>query len=254
MSILAYHSVDPHFSWGVTRVTPQNFSKQIQMLVAAHTEFYTVSDYLQQSRVNTSKKIAITFDDGYESVYHFAFPVLEKYGLTATVFVNPGYVGQYNTWDATFGIRFRHMNWRQLAELLDAGWEIGSHGLWHRDITRLAKMQCAEELLLSRNIIEKRLGRCSSVFSFPFGNGNNDVWRQCREVGYTAGLAMGPNSLTAAGDEVKSRTGIYLFDNLFLFTQKAFAKNRFFFTLLQRFFDMCSNLTVLTQLKKWHVQ
>lgn len=254
MSILAYHIVDSHFSWGVTRVTPSSFLKQIQSLVAANITFLTVSDYLQQGGEEKGKKIAITFDDGYESVYNFAFPILAKYGITATVFVNPGYVGQYNTWDATFGIRFRQMNWRQLDELAQAGWEIGSHGLWHRDITRLSKRQNDDELLLSKKIIQKRLGQCSHVFSFPFGNCNEKIWRQCRTHGYAAGLAMGGRPAAAGNGDVQSRTGIYLFDSLFLFTQKAFAKRARFFILMQRFLDMCSNLTVLTQSRKWHVQ
>ena len=36
------------------------------------------------------RHVVITFDDGYESVYRVSFPVLQRYGFTATVFVTVG--------------------------------------------------------------------------------------------------------------------------------------------------------------------
>lgn len=38
--------------------------------------------------------ITITFDDGYENVFRTAFPLLHKFGMTASVFVNPKFIDQ----------------------------------------------------------------------------------------------------------------------------------------------------------------
>jgi peptidoglycan/xylan/chitin deacetylase (PgdA/CDA1 family) len=45
------------------------------------------------------RTVCITFDDGYRSVHDLALPVLEEFGLPATVFVTSGHVGQGNMWN-----------------------------------------------------------------------------------------------------------------------------------------------------------
>jgi peptidoglycan/xylan/chitin deacetylase (PgdA/CDA1 family) len=45
------------------------------------------------------RAICITFDDGYRSVHDLALPVLQKFGLPATVFVTSGYIGERNMWN-----------------------------------------------------------------------------------------------------------------------------------------------------------
>ena len=245
--------VDSRFSWGVTRVTPRLFEKQIQLLRAAGTEFFTVSEYLQLDQSASKKAIAITYDDGYESIFKNAFPILEMHNIKATVFVNPNYVGNYNTWDANFGKRIKHMDWHQIRQLKEAGWEVGSHGLMHQDLTKLPALRVEREFVQSRRRIHDYIGSCSNIFSFPFGNINGKVWQQCLKAGYTHALAMGSHSLAKKNEQIAVRTGIYLFDIRPLFLYKVFAKDRFFINLIEKFFDACSNLTVLTQSKKWNV-
>ena len=249
MCILAYHMVDSQFFWGVTRVTPHLFSKQINLLLDVGIKFLNISEYLLLDPQQRKQNIALTFDDGYESVYTQAFPILKAKGLTAGVFINPGFVGQYNTWDANFGKRTRHMDWNQILALKEEGWEIGSHGLSHKDVTKLHPDHASRELQLSHDLIKKHVGECSRVFSFPFGSLNLQVLSICRYIGYTAALVMGANNLEK---NIYSRTGIYLFDTAPFFKYKVFAKDRFFINLLQKGFDCCSNLTVMAQSKKWN--
>lgn len=45
------------------------------------------------------RAICITFDDGYRSVHDLALPVLQEFGLPATVFVTSGYIGERNMWN-----------------------------------------------------------------------------------------------------------------------------------------------------------
>jgi len=45
----------------------------------------------------------IIFDDGYESIYKIAFPLMQKYGFAGLVFSVVGYIGRMNDWDVTFG-------------------------------------------------------------------------------------------------------------------------------------------------------
>ena len=45
------------------------------------------------------RAVSITFDDGYASTHDLALPVLQEFGLPATVFVTSAYVGHDNMWN-----------------------------------------------------------------------------------------------------------------------------------------------------------
>ncbi|HHX42304.1 MAG TPA: polysaccharide deacetylase family protein, partial [Armatimonadetes bacterium] len=61
------------------------------------------------------RPVAITFDDGYADTYHIAAPILEAYGLRATLFLVSDYMGRKSTWDADVaaGEGFPLMSWEQ---------------------------------------------------------------------------------------------------------------------------------------------
>lgn len=250
MSILAYHLVDPRFNWGVTRVTPRQFAGQIKFLIDQQFAIQTISDYLTSPSTDI-RRVAITFDDGYESVYTYALPILQKHGVTASVFINPAYMGQFNTWDVNSGRRFRHMNWSQVAELRANGWEIGPHGMRHRDLTRLSAQAIEWELTLSAALIERKIGACSSVFSYPFGNTNAVVAFHLHKWNYKYGLSMGMSNKNLSLQYAINRTGIYLFDDSAIFRCKVHGQFRFVFRTLQKIMDLCSDLTVLCRLSTW---
>ncbi len=249
MPILAYHMVDPRFTVGLTRVRPQQFERQIRLLVEYKFDIVTISDYLLST--DQQKQIAITFDDGYESVYTHALPVLEKYGVPASVFVNPAFVGQYNTWDANLGWRCAHMDWKQIDALHERGWEVGSHGMSHRDLSRLPEKTVEEELEKSCALIKNRLGVCSPVLSFPFGNVNDIVVMAAEKTGYKFGLSMGMLKKNIPLHFKINRTGIYLLDNLIYFKLKAFSKCTLLFYGMQTILGMCSDVTVAIKARNW---
>jgi hypothetical protein len=68
-------------------------------------------------------------DDGYRSVYQVAYPLLKKYGFTATLFVYIDYVG----------ISSQAVTWDQLRELKQNGFYIGSHSVAHTDLSKQQK-------------------------------------------------------------------------------------------------------------------
>lgn len=247
MTVLAYHMVDSHFDWGITRVTPNQFAKQIRAAVEHGLEFCTARQYADFGQ--TQNRICITFDDGYESVYHYAFPVLRQFGIPATVFINPLYIGQRNTWDVNIGwLKFSHLNWDQVRALAQAGWEIGSHGLTHRDLTRLDDAELNRELSCSRSIIERRIGCPVRSISYPFGNADSRVCEMAAEAGYSAGFVMSRSSGTQMDI---ARTGIYLLDRRYTFLQKAQGNAAPFYRFLQAVLDYCSDGTVLVKQGLW---
>ena len=81
--------VDPRFDWGITRVMPKQFRRQIEFALERGFTFQTISEYLSHKN-DHSKRIAITFDDGYKSVFTKAFPFLKENNIPATVFLTTG--------------------------------------------------------------------------------------------------------------------------------------------------------------------
>jgi len=244
--------VDPHFSFGVTRVTPKLFSRQITGLLSIPAEFMTITRYLTDAV--HENKIALTFDDGYESVYQHAFPILRQLDIQATVFINPAFVGQFNTWDVNLGyLRFRHMNWRQLQQLQSCGWEIGIHGFSHQDLSRLPESVVKKEIALALCVMNSRLQSECRVISFPFGNVNETVARVGREQGLTAGLTMSRRPKNVDPAFSVTRLGVYPFDGRHSLRYKALRRGTTVQRMMQKVMDVCSDFTVFVKQKNWNI-
>jgi peptidoglycan/xylan/chitin deacetylase (PgdA/CDA1 family) len=72
--------------------------------------------------------VCLNFDDGFQSVYDNALPLMNQYGFRGTVFVNSGKVGQVNL-----------LNWQHLEQLKTMyHWEIGGHTLYHEVLADLS--------------------------------------------------------------------------------------------------------------------
>ena len=116
---------------------------------------------------------SLTFDDGCESDYIHAFPVLLELGFRATFFIVPSLVG--STGFAT---------WTQLREMVAAGMEIGSHSLTHPFLHRCSHEQIHREYDESKQIIEQRLGRAVRSASLPRGWAPPGIEPILQDLGY----------------------------------------------------------------------
>lgn len=116
-----------------------------------------------------AKTFAITFDDGYRSVYDAALPVLAGLGLPATLFVSPGATPPGAAGRLSPMAGRERLTWRELRELADHGVEIGSHTVDHPDLTLLDTAAIERELRRSRELLEQGLSRPVRCFAYPFG-------------------------------------------------------------------------------------
>ncbi|MFQ5770933.1 MAG: polysaccharide deacetylase family protein, partial [bacterium] len=96
--ILAYHKIQNNFDLSLNHITPGQFEKQIKYLYLNGFTTISISEYIKNKSFD-DKKVIITFDDGYVSVFEHALPILSKYKFTATIFVISKYVGDWNKWD-----------------------------------------------------------------------------------------------------------------------------------------------------------
>ena len=131
-----------------------------------------------------ARSVALTFDDGYRCVIEHALPVLEEFGLTATLFVVTDAVDRTTNWYGPKGGRpFEHASWDELARAASRGFAIGSHSVSHVRLANSSPDEVAEELCTSREVIEKRLGPCHH-FAYPFGSHSDATVTAVERAGY----------------------------------------------------------------------
>ena len=144
------------------------FNELVEIVHQKGYRFCSFREYLATSfRDNL---IVCTFDDAYENVYKYAFPMMEKYGFTGTVFVCPDLISKRNDWNHRDNIVRFHMSEKMLHVLKDSGWEIGSHGLGHYILTRLSQTELENTFISSREALSKLFGYDEiKTFCYPYG-------------------------------------------------------------------------------------
>lgn len=141
-----------------------------------------------------AKPILLTFDDGYQSAADQAFPLLQRFGYTATSFIVTAEIGGTNTWNQQAGFaRQELMTADQIRYWSGLGFEFGPHSRTHPDLRSLPDSSRAEELEGSRMELELVLGKRAPSFAYPFGFINDTVCEAARkyyELAFTCNLGI----------------------------------------------------------------
>jgi peptidoglycan/xylan/chitin deacetylase (PgdA/CDA1 family) len=125
-----------------------------------------LADFLEYKRGLPRKAVVLTIDDGYRSTYDIAFPLLKRYGFTATLFIYTDFVGSSSL----------AMTWDQIREMRAAGFEIGSHSLSHADLTirrpeeeeAAFRRRITDEVVRSKAVLDRELQQDTRFFAYPY--------------------------------------------------------------------------------------
>ncbi|WP_299539334.1 polysaccharide deacetylase family protein [uncultured Streptomyces sp.] len=204
--ILTYHSVgDPTDDpYGIT-VSAERLGQQLAWLRSRRLVGVGVAALLRAHAQGRRGLVGLTFDDGYGDFLDQGLPVLRRYGCTATVFVLPGRLAGQNDWDP-LGPRKTLLTERQIRSLADAGMEVGSHGLYHQDLTALGDAELRAETRHSRDLLREITGTAPAGFCYPYGVADPRVVDAVRDAGYAYGCALRPGPL--AGEHALPRTHV----------------------------------------------
>ncbi|MFD4591979.1 polysaccharide deacetylase family protein [Streptomyces rubiginosohelvolus] len=193
--ILTYHSVtDPSDDpYGIT-VSPARLDEQLSWLRSRRLTGVGVSELLRTGASERRGLVGLTFDDGYADFLDEALPVLRKHGFRATVYVLPGRPGGVNEWDP-LGPRKPLLTHESVRRVAAAGMEVGSHGLYHRDLTGLSDEELRRETRDSRELIGDLTGSLPEGFCYPYGILDRRVTQAARSAGYGHACALTPGPL-----------------------------------------------------------
>ncbi len=133
--------------------------------------------------------IGLSIDDGFQSVFDEALPVIRRHGMTATLYLVADRLGGWNDWEQSLGeVAAPLMTREGVREWLDAGQRIGAHTLTHPWLTQLPKPSAREEITASRARLEDWFQVPVVDFCYPYGDWNDAVRGIVREAGYATAV------------------------------------------------------------------
>jgi len=234
---------------GMGCINPAKFRKQIVFLLESGYEFVTLQEL--SLRKDARNLIALTFDDGYQGVFTYAFPILRAYNIPATVFLITNYLGVKNTWDINLGgIKHQHLAIPEIMELVRNGWEVGSHGISHRMLIGMSGSEIHAELLHSKQLLEHRFSTDVRYFCAPFGKLNRKVIAEAKTVGYKGICGFYPFKYykSLPPDFIILRLAVYSFDSLKAIENKLAANWRIRREIIkQNVVNFCANGSIIVQ-------
>ena len=187
--ILVYHHVYPDEQARQTGPAPgvigvSEFDRHMRW-VREH-DGYVVSttaivDWLVGRKPLPARACVLHFDNGWLDTFSVALPRLKEFGMTATCFPITSGIEAASSGESmrvrtlTEGsVKRPFMNWQQLGQLADAGWEIGAHTHTH---CKVADKHDADgddgvlrEVEQSHRLFQQRLGSIPNHFAYPSGS------------------------------------------------------------------------------------
>lgn len=180
--VLNYHQINDQDHNSLTLSTSE-FEAQIRYLAKKGYQGITpdqLIDYLEYGKPLPPKPILITLDDGYEDNYQNAYPILQKYHFTATIFLISDFTGTYP----------RYLTWDQTREMEQNGIVFEGHTLSHISLPKASDEELRKQLVQSKQALEWRLGKKVEYLAYPGGEYDQRVIQMAKEAGYRAAFTV----------------------------------------------------------------
>ncbi|MGY1621936.1 polysaccharide deacetylase family protein [Geodermatophilus sp. SYSU D00965] len=191
-AVLMYHSIsastepDPHR----IRVHPDRLDRHLRLLRRLGLRGVSQTELVRAvDRGQAAGLVGLTFDDGYADFLTTAVPVLQRHGMTATVYVVAGHMGATNSWDT--GPQFPIMTADQVRAVAAAGHEVGSHTVSHARLAGADPDVLAAEVTDSRRLLEDVLQAEVPGFCYPYGAYDAAAADAVRAAGYDNACVTG---------------------------------------------------------------
>ena len=191
--ILTYHDIST--SKTPITVAPDTFRAHMAYLRSNGIRGVSVNEFLTATasgNTDASRNlIGISFDDGFASVHDNALPVLRELGFTATVYVLAHKLGGRSDWRRLATIpELPLMGTDLLRACLNAGWEIGSHGLDHHPLTEATHDDVTRQMRVSREELESLFTCPVCSFCYPYGTFERVHCVAARDAGYRSATTI----------------------------------------------------------------
>lgn len=203
--IIMYHHISADESKkGDYVITPNQFEADLKYLKEhgyqsiTVRELYAIDNGERNLRPNS---IMITFDDGQESFFVYAFPLLQKYGFSAVFSPIGKYTEMFSNSD-DHNIEYSHITWDQMRKLANSGIvEFGNHSYdmhysnskGRKGVTQNKnesfedyRKALLEDINEYNTLFYKHMDFTPTIYTYPFGKFSDNTETIIKEAGFTA--------------------------------------------------------------------
>jgi peptidoglycan/xylan/chitin deacetylase (PgdA/CDA1 family) len=167
-------------------VEPAEFAEQMHALARAGWHAVTLDQVEEYWRhgvpLGTRKPVVISFDNGYNSQYTQALPVLRRLG----------WAGDENLQLTGLPPSQGGLGPTQIRGLLAAGWELDTQGISHADLITLDAEQLHQQVAAARATLQRRYHVPVNWFCYPSGHYNATVVAAVKAAGFTGSTTVVP--------------------------------------------------------------
>lgn len=188
--VLMYHRIGECGSEALRPycITAEEFERQLLFL--RRRGYYSLSPNALDPEIPgygalPGRPVILTFDDAYRDFLEIAWPIIERNGFSAHVFVPTGHVGGSALWDVKYGEPSPLMTWSDIGRLATEGVTFGSHLISHRPATIIGSKELFEEALFSKRLLEEKTGQAVTSIAPPYGAFGFREKRVFELAGYT---------------------------------------------------------------------
>jgi peptidoglycan/xylan/chitin deacetylase (PgdA/CDA1 family) len=187
--ILTYHRIVSFENISLCKkesyvVSESQFKKHMEFLREQSFTTIDLDDYLYFRKHKNElppKPVIITFDDGYENNYIYAFPILNAFGFKAVIYsVSDPDAKTFNAFEFPEHL----LSPEQMRELSRNRISIQGHTKSHAHLKYLADDKIREELEDCKNTLESFTNKQVIHMAIPYGSYDKRVFNIARKLGY----------------------------------------------------------------------
>jgi peptidoglycan/xylan/chitin deacetylase (PgdA/CDA1 family) len=191
LPVLMYHRVTrgPDISTERFRINSERFEKQIRFLRRRGFRTVGIKEWTSTARQVSrfrGRPIMLTFDDATTDFRDIVWPILERNGFSACLFIVSGKVGGVADWEGADVPPAALMNWETLQYLDQQGIEFGSHMALHVSTDRMQTEEIIRSGTHSRRLLQRALNQPIDAVAVPYGVTSGRVRTLLRACGYTS--------------------------------------------------------------------
>lgn len=224
--ILMYHYVE---DIPVPSAINPNLFKKEMIFLKENCNPITMSDligYVEGHKILPDNSVLITFDDGTMDFYNKAFPILKELSLPAILYIATGYIGKYMP-SLSHNWKYEMLGWDEVREISQCeNIEIGAHSVTHPRFNLISNDEIRYEVIKSKEVLEKTIGKQVIHFSYPKGYANREIIEIVKDAGYKT-------AVTSDEGYVKPKDNLYALKRIWIHKQQSFNDFASIFTSLK---------------------